>query len=73
MKKYYQAVMVMAHGMSKHYSPLFNSPQETIEWVNNEMNDEKKYEYLGHIERYTTTYNDDDLIVERKIKYYYEW
>lgn len=73
MKKYYQAVMVMAHGSSKHYSTLFNSFEEAKEWVDNELYDEKKYEYLGHIEISTSILDENDLIHRKEINYYYEW
>lgn len=74
MKKYYQASMIIADNeMTKYLSPSFKTLQKVKEWINNEISDENKYEYLARIEIDAITSNDYGFIISKNTKYYYEW
>lgn len=72
MKRYYQAIMVMGNGISDYQSPIMKTLQKVREWVNKELDDNVKYEYLAHIEINSIVWGDK-FPISKTTKYYYEW
>lgn len=51
----------------------FDTLKEAKEFITEELKNEEKYEYLGHIEIMEHIMNKYGQALEKNIKYYYEW